>query len=86
MKQLYKVMNQPYLISWRDVSSDSKWRTPEDAKEWARVEFATPCGSVCWILEENRNYLITAASKNNSGEYGEIIMIPKSLIVRKEKL
>ena len=79
-------MKNIYRITWKDSCSDSAWRTEKDAKEWAEKEYETYCVSIGWILLETKDYIVTAASWNGGDEWGELTVILKNTIVKKEKL
>lgn len=74
-----------HKIKWIDACSDSTWASPEEIKEWAKKRYGDElCVSVGYIVDETRKYLVVAGSFDGQGNYGERILIPKSLIVDKE--
>lgn len=51
---------------------------------WAHLSYQLEhCESVGWLIKEEKHYIVLAGSHNGAGEYGERIMIPKSLITER---
>ena len=76
-----------YKVTWIDATSDSQWASKEEIREWAKKRFSTEfCVSVGYIAEETRKYIVVAGSFDGMEGYGERILIPKSLIVKREEL
>lgn len=74
-------------IKWIDASSDSTWASPEEIKEWADKRYNKDmCVSVGYIALETRKYVVVAGSIDGHGNYGERILIPKSLIVDRKEI
>ena len=76
-----------YIITWRDIVSDSSWQTIDDAtnQKTAIVK------SLCHILKKTKNniiYSITAVLNNddeNNIEIANTNIIPNSVIISVEK-
>ena len=85
--KIHTIKSPIYKVKWIDVNSESGWEELDASIIWADLSYGLEhCTTVGWIIHETKKYILMAASHNGAGEYGERVMIPKSLIVKKEKL
>ena len=83
-------MKKPKLIkiSWKDPAGISdEWLTIKELIEKAEKRDKISCSTVGWLLYENKNYIIIAATCDNKIEepnYHDTSMIFKKLITKRE--
>lgn len=65
-------------IKWIDAESRSQWMSKKEIAEW--VKKLKPCTSVGTITYEDRKFIVVSGSFDGEENYGENIIIPKSLI------
>jgi len=65
-------------IKWIDAESRSEWMSVDEIKDW--VKKLKPCQSVGRISYEDDNFIVVSGSYDGENNYGENIIIPKSLI------
>lgn len=75
-----------YKVLWRDHASSDRWHSMKEAVEFARNSHKSLCESNGYLIYQNDDYLVLAASHNGEEEeteWGELIKIYKTLIVKK---
>ena len=71
-KQKYRFVK----IDWLDINSDSSWAEPSDILE----DVPSKCVSVGWLLLNNKEKTIVAASRSEDGDYGDRTVFPSCVI------
>jgi len=84
-----------YIIYWRDISgidsadNSSSWFTKKQAIKEAQKLYDEEFTTIGEIIAETENFVVVAATCDNDLEeaiYSDMSMIPKSVIIRKEKI
>lgn len=75
-----------HIIKWCDPSSKSEWASIDEIKTWVAEETSTLCTTIGRIAFEDKKCLVVCSSDNGAEDYGDCIIIYKSLIVSKEPL
>lgn len=82
--------NQPKLVCvhWRDIIAlDSAWLTKEQAVTEGWKKYNLVYKTVGYLVEENNDFVLVAATYDTGGgEYNDISMIMKSVIIKMEPL
>ncbi len=71
-----------FIVTWSDISSRADWVDEEE------VDKAAPevCLTVGWIIRDSPDQIVIADSVTESGDWGGITVIPKSVIKKKKIL
>lgn len=76
------MINRLYTVYWFDPTSDPKWRTVEELKEWAKKASSTESDlnkSSGYITVKTKNYVVVSSETSLDG-YGNHTLIPRPLI------
>lgn len=66
-------------IYWQDHFSDSSWKTEKEIEELIKKQ--KTCISKGWLVYENNEFIVLAASFDGEESYGDTISILKKNIV-----
>lgn len=77
-------MNNIVKIYWKDAHSDSRWMNDKELDKW--INEMKLCVTVGQIIRENKQAVCIAASFDGDESWGELVWIPRPLIVKIEKL
>lgn len=79
-------------VVWRDIAgitsgdNSSAWMDEDELLKEGKALYEHEYWTVGWIIEDNKDYIITAGTTDNDGLYSDAGMIMKSVIIRIEKL
>lgn len=73
-------------IVWRDTCSENGWRSTEEALLWAREKAALEYRTVGYFVGEDDGFVCLAATTDPDGPVNDVSMIPRSAIIRVEKV
>lgn len=68
------------LVKWKDIYTSDSWKNDKELKEWINAKEKEVCETLGFILIKNKNFIAVAGSYDGDESYGDVVIIPKTLI------